>query len=202
MALVNAVVWYRVLTRTGDAVLPLRDPVHRLWTHRIAAASQALFVLGAMSWNSVRYGCYVLGSALVVCALAHYVLPLLIVQQMQQPVERQKLLWVVGIALITMCNHVVMLLSHSFTGPLSLAGAVAAYIVVHTLSVAFAVYSHRRLEPGAFALLDGGDGGSESGDLMPSPLQQKHVSLAALATNGNGHTAAVMERRFELGSAD
>jgi hypothetical protein len=110
-----------------------------------------------MSWNSVRYGCYVLGSALVVCALSHYIVPLMVVEHIHAPVERAKLHWVLGVALITLFNHVVMLLSHSFTGPLSLAGAVAAYIVVHTLSLVFAVYSHRRLEPGSFQLLNDGD---------------------------------------------
>jgi hypothetical protein len=185
MALVNAAVWLCAVCTTGDAVLPPRDEVHQSWTHRIAAASQLLFVLGALSWNSVRYGCYVLGSVLVVCALSHYIAPLVFVEHIHAPVERTKLYWVLGVALITLFNHIIMLLSHSFTGPLSLAGAVAAYIVMHTLSLAFMVYSHRRLEPGSFQLMSDPQPAS-NGDGRPSP---------PLVPSASGSGA----KRFDLG---
>lgn len=147
---VNAYMLLQTVVESGMQVSPPSTAHKRRAVWRMAILAQLFFIGGAVSWNSVRYGAYIFGMLLMLCTLAHFIYPVAVVDE-SVPVDRARLKWFIGAAILFGCYQLLMLLSHSFTGPLSLAGAVSAFIVVHVVSIAFLVYVHRILAPSANA---------------------------------------------------
>jgi len=142
LAVAAACVWVASVVGTGMRVWTMHSAEARQYTWILAAFSQALLVAGAVSWNSVRFGCYTIALALIVCVFAHFVSPAL---RGEGPDDfgPARVRWLCGAALLTLMHMVFTLLSHSFVGTLSLAGAIAAFVVVHALALLFQLYVYR-----------------------------------------------------------